>query len=105
MIKLLVFVVAISCAGFAGSARPPSVHESPHPPPQVERGPHLEIPRNCIRTQEADGSVLVTCDCEDCGHPEARDGLTPLPYSCTVQNHTVICGYDREWTDPHKSHL
>jgi hypothetical protein len=103
--KLLVLVLAISCAGFAGPGPPTSPKESPKPPPQTARGPHTEYPRNCIQTLEADGSILVTCDCEACGHPEARDGLTPLPYSCWVQNNAVTCGYDREWNDQRKAHI
>lgn len=102
---LLALVLSISCAGFAGSAaqRPPT-RASP-PPAATIRGPHTEIPTNCIKTQEADGSVLVTCDCEDCGHPEARDGLTPLPWSCRVVNHRMVCGYGNAEIDQRNAPL
>jgi hypothetical protein len=103
--KLLVLVLFVSCAGFASSGRSPSAQGSPQPPPQTDTGPHTIIPKNCIQTQEADGSVLVTCDCEACGHPEARDGMTPLPYACAQQNNAVTCGYDREWNDQKKTHI
>jgi len=96
--KLLVLVLSISCVSFVGSASSPSVEASS---PSVWSGipdglvrPHLDIPKNCVQTDQADGSVLVTCDCEACGKPEARDGLNPLPWGCEVEDQTVICGYD-----------
>jgi hypothetical protein len=96
--KLLVLVLSISCVSFIGSASPPSPQDSATPDHSAMLDdtfrPHLDIPTNCIQTQQADGSVLVTCDCENCGHPEARDGLNPLPWGCEVENRTVICGYD-----------
>lgn len=49
------------------------------PPAPDAISPHLDVPKNCKQTQNADGSVLTTCDCENCGHPEARDGMHPVP--------------------------
>lgn len=56
--------------------------------------PHVDVPKNCQRTPNADGSVLLTCDCEACGHPEPRDGMNPVPWSCTLRGKAVYCGYD-----------
>jgi hypothetical protein len=96
--KLLILALSISCVSFIGSASSPSV-EDPHSSIQsaITDGlirPHLDIPKNCVKTDQADGSVLLTCDCEACGKPEARDGLNPLPWGCEVEEQTVICGYD-----------
>jgi hypothetical protein len=55
--------------------------------------PHLDIPKNCQQTLEADDSVLLTCECEACGHTEASDGLNPLPWSCEVRQESLFCGY------------
>lgn len=112
MKKLLVLVLSISFVSFFGSASPPSAQDSSTsarsaPREEVFR-PHLEIPKNCIQTLQADGSVLVTCDCTNCGHPEARDGLNPLPWGCEVEDHTVVCGYDvgrRHLPGPRKAHI
>jgi hypothetical protein len=110
--KLLILVLSVSCLAFVGSASPSSELDSSTSDRSVVRDgpfrPHLEIPRNCIQTQQADGSVLVTCDCEACGHPEARDGLNPLPWGCELKNQTVTCGYDvgrRHLNGPRKTHI
>jgi hypothetical protein len=55
--------------------------------------PHRDVPKNCQQTLEADDSVLLTCECEACGQPDARDGLNPLPWSCELRQERLFCGY------------
>jgi hypothetical protein len=90
---LLVFVLSISCVSFVGAAAQSTTNAPPKPDAHSAFVPHLDIPQNCQKTLEADGSVLMTCDCENCGQPEARDGLYPLPWGCVTRKEGVACSY------------
>lgn len=93
MKKLLVFVLLISSVGFLAAAPQPATNDPPNPDTHSAATPHLDIPKNCQQTLEEDGSVLLTCDCENCGHPEARDGPDPVPWSCVSRKEGLTCGY------------
>lgn len=45
--------------------------------PENSQTGKLEVPRNCRRTQESDGSTSLECDCSACGH--AADDPAPSP--------------------------
>jgi hypothetical protein len=90
--KLLVFVLFIGCASYVGVAQ--STAKVPLSPDAKAMSPgHLEIPKNCQQTLEPDGSVLVTCECEQCGQVEATDGIDPLPWACVSEQGALHCGY------------
>jgi hypothetical protein len=79
---LLVMVLCISSVGLIGVTAGCATRQIPKTeaerkvvPAPATTDPRLEIPRNCKQTQNADGSVLMTCDCGACGHPEPRDGM------------------------------
>ena len=93
MKKLLVFVLFVGCSICAGAAPQPPANASPSPDPQATQSGHLDIPKNCQSTVEADGSVLMTCECENCGQPEARDGSDPLPWACVSRQGAMHCDY------------
>jgi hypothetical protein len=92
--KLLVFVLFAGCASYAGAA-PQSATDKPPllPDPRPDFTGHLDVPKNCQTMLELDGSVLMTCDCENCGQPEARDGLDPLPWACVSRQGSIRCDY------------
>jgi hypothetical protein len=90
--KLLIFVLFVACASYVGVAQ--STAEVPSPPDAQAISPgQLEIPKNCQATPEPDGSVLMTCECEQCGQVEARDGVDPLPWACVSEQGALHCGY------------
>lgn len=97
---LLVFLcfssVGLMCVavGCATRQAPKKEAERKVAPAPVTADSHLEIPRNCQRTPNADGSVLLTCECEACGDPEPRDGMSPVPWSCVLRDEGVFCGYN-----------
>jgi hypothetical protein len=91
--RLLVLVLCISAVSWVGAVAQNTKEAPRKAVPDSTFVPHRDIPKNCRQTLEADGSVLVTCDCEACGKPEARDGLNPLPWSCVTSEQGVICGY------------
>jgi hypothetical protein len=91
--KLLVFVLFVGCASYVGAAPQSAANDPPSPDPQASATGRLEIPKNCQTTLEADGSVLLTCECENCGQPEARDGEDPLPWTCVSRQGTLHCDY------------
>lgn len=93
MKKLLVFVLFIGCASYAGAAPQSAANAPPSPDPQASATGHLDIPKNCQQTLEEDGSVLMTCECENCGQPEARDGENPLPWTCVSKEGALTCDY------------
>lgn len=97
------FVGAIGLIGVAAGCATRQV-----PKPEAERraipgpttfNPHLEVPRNCRPTQNVDGSVLMTCECENCGHPEAGDDMNPAPWSCVLRDQVLFCGYGNRGDD------
>jgi hypothetical protein len=90
---LLGFVLCISSVACFGAA-PQSASKDPRTPdPNPALAHHLDIPKNCQQTFEANGSVLLTCECENCGQAEARDGFEPVPWSCVMRKDGVSCGY------------
>jgi hypothetical protein len=91
--KLLVFVLFVGCAAYVGAAPRSPANASPSPDPQAAQTGHLDVPRNCQTTTQADGSVLTTCECENCGQPEARDGSDPLPWACVSRQGAMHCDY------------
>lgn len=92
--KLLVFVLFVGCAAYVGAAPQPPANASPSSPdPQAAQTGHVDIPKNCQTTTEADGSALTTCECENCGQPEARDGSDPLPWACVSRRGSMHCDY------------
>lgn len=93
MKKLLAFVLSISSVSFLGAAPQSATKDSPKPDTHQAFVPHRDIPKDCRQIFEADGSVLVTCDCENCGQPEAKDGPHPVPWSCAVREEGLSCGY------------
>lgn len=93
MKKLLVFVLFVGCASYVGAAPQSTAHDPPLPDPQASLTGHLDVPKNCHQTLGADGSVLMTCECENCGQPEARDGSDPLPWTCANRQGAVHCSY------------
>lgn len=93
MKKLLVFVLFVGCATYVVAAPQSSGNASPSPDPQASLTGHLDVPKNCQTTVEADGSVLTTCECENCGQPEARDGSDPLPWACVSRQGAMHCDY------------
>lgn len=97
MKRLLLVLLAIGCVGVTSgcSTRQVPKSDAEHrvvPGPAIFN-PHLDIPRNCRQTENADGSVLTTCECENCGHPEAGDGLNPEPWICVLREQGLFCGY------------
>ena len=93
MKKLLAFVLSISSVSFLGAASQAAPNDPPKPDPNPAFVPHRDIPQNCRQTIQADGSVLLTCDCENCGQPDARDGPNPIPWSCVIRKQGLTCGY------------
>lgn len=91
--RMLLFVLFINCVSLVGAAAQSTTKDAPNPDSQSAFVPHRDIPRNCQKTQEADGSVLMTCECENCGQPEARDGTDLLPWSCVNREDGRVCGY------------
>lgn len=103
MKRLLLVVFTIGSIGFIGvasgcSTRQASKSEAERRvvPGPATINPHLDVPRNCQPTENADGSVLMTCECENCGHPEARDGMIPAPWSCVLREQGLFCGYGND---------
>jgi hypothetical protein len=92
--KLLVFVLFFGCATYVGAAPQSATDEAPLPDPRASIPGTLEIPKNCQTTLQADGSVLTTCECEQCGQLGARDGVDPLPWACVSRQGAIHCGYD-----------
>lgn len=100
MKRLLLVVLTIGFIGFIGVASGCATRQAPKSeaerrvvPGPATVNPHLDVPRNCQQTRNADGSVLMTCECENCGHPEARDGLPPAPWPCVLRDQGLFCGY------------
>ena len=91
--RLMLFVLFISCVSLVGAAAQSTTNDAPNPDSPSAFVPHREIPQNCQKTQEADGSVLLTCECENCGQPEAKDGMNPLPWSCVNREEGRVCDY------------
>jgi hypothetical protein len=91
--KLLVFVLFIGCASLVSAAAQTTKNDPPSPDSRAIATGHLDIPKNCQQTMEEDGSVLVTCECENCGQVEARDGEDPLPWTCVAEQGALHCGY------------
>lgn len=91
--KLLVFVLFISSAAYVGAAPQSIPKDAPSPDARASENGHLDIPKNCKQTLEADGSVLMTCECENCGQVEARDGENPLPWACVSREGALHCDY------------
>jgi hypothetical protein len=104
--RLLLAVLFIGAIGFIGVAAGCATRQVPKPeaerrvlPGPATFNPHLDVPRNCLQTQNVDGSVLMTCECENCGHPEARDGMDPTPWSCVLRDQGLFCGYGNRSND------
>lgn len=95
MKKLLVFVLFVGCATYVAAAPQTATDDkAPLPDPRAALTGRLEIPKNCQTTIEVDGSVLMTCECEHCGQPDAWDGLDPLPaWVCVNRQGAMHCGY------------
>jgi hypothetical protein len=90
--KLLVFVLFIGGASYVGVAQS-TAKVPPLPDTKAMSSGHLEIPKNCHEAPEPDGSVLMTCECEQCGKVEAKDGEVPLPWACVSEQGALHCGY------------
>ena len=88
---LLVLVLALSSVAY-GSGPPGSDTDRLQLEQPVK--PHLDIPRNCRTTIEKDDSVLLTCECENCGQPDSSDGLDPVPWACKSREGGLYCTYD-----------
>lgn len=96
LVILCISSVALMCIAMACATRQSAKTEADRglvPAPTPDNS-HLDIPRNCQQTPNADGSVLLTCECEGCGHPEPSDGMNPVPWSCTLRGNAVYCGYN-----------
>jgi hypothetical protein len=91
--KLLAIALCISSATFLGAAPQSATKDPVDPDPNMTVAPRLDIPKNCQQTTEDDGSVLMTCECKNCGQPEARDGPDPVPWTCVSRKDGVTCGY------------
>jgi hypothetical protein len=91
--KLLVFVLFIGCASYVGAAAQSAAEDPPKSDTPAAVTGRLDIPKNCQQTLEADDSVLMTCECPNCGQPDARDGVDPLPWACVAKQGALHCGY------------
>jgi hypothetical protein len=92
---LLVLVLSVSSVSLVGAVGPGASGAADDTPKSIPHAinPHLDIPKNCQQTIEADDSVLLTCECEACGHPEARDGMNPVHRSCDFRKEGLFCSY------------
>src|SRR6266536_1698062 len=88
---LLVLVLALSSVAYGSG---PQGSDSDRPKLQLEQPGNLDIPRNCRTTIEKDDSVLLTCECENCGQPDSSDGSDPVPWTCKSGEGGLYCSYD-----------
>jgi hypothetical protein len=102
LLLTLVLVLGSVCFASVCFASGPQAGESGQAQPKVEQpvNPHLDIPHDCKKTIEADGSVLLTCQCEDCGQPDETDGQNPVPWVCKPADDGLDCNYN---IDPQQS--
>ena len=90
---LLILVLALSSVAYGSG---PQGSDAGSPKLQLEQPvtPHLDVPQNCQPTIEKDGSMLMTCECENCGQPESSDGLDPVPWACKSREGGLYCTYE-----------
>jgi len=88
---LLVLVLALSSVAYGSG---PQGSDSDRPKLQLEQPGNLDIPRNCRTTIEKDDSVLLTCECENCGQLDSSDGPDPVPWTCKSGEGGLYCSYD-----------
>ena len=90
---LLVLVLALSSVAYGSG---PQGSDTDTPKLQLEQPvpPHLDLPRNCQTTTEKDGSVLLTCECENCGKADSSDGPDPVPWTCKSNEGGLYCSYE-----------
>ena len=90
---LLVLVLALSSVAYGSG--PQGASDTDRPKLQLEHPVNpLDIPRNCQTTIQKDDSVLLTCECENCGQPDSSDGPDPVPWTCKSRDGGLYCSYD-----------
>lgn len=90
---LLILVLALSSVCYASGSQGQGAADRPKIQLEHPVNPHLDTPRNCRALEQQDGSVLMTCECEDCGQPDSHDGLDPVPWTCQSREGGLYCSY------------
>jgi hypothetical protein len=102
----LLLIVLLAFAGM-GYGSGPQAKEKPKIQLEHPVNPHLDIPKNCQTVVEPDNSVILTCECEQCGKigPEDRAQVDPDPWVCKTKDGGLYCNYDLDTqTAPERWH-
>jgi hypothetical protein len=114
-VKLRLLLIILIMLGGVGYGSGPQANDKPRIQLEHPKNPHLDIPKNCRNTVQADNSILLTCECEACGVAEpqdfaqaeanARAEQDPDQWVCQAKDGGLYCDYNLDTeTSPERRH-